>query len=121
MDINPTQFDMLSKLADVASVRQRVISSNVSNVNTPGYKRLVVKFEDVLSTELKKDSAGTHSKVKDMQPRLYHELAGGLRVDGNNVNIDAEMGRMNKNSMLYNTYMQVLASKLATMRRATGR
>ena len=50
--------------------------------------------------------------------------AGGaaVRADGNNVDIDREMGALNRNALIYQTYAQVLASRLATMRSAiTGR
>ncbi len=38
------------------------------------------------------------------------------------MDIDAEMGNLNKNTMLFNAYAQILANKIAVMRSAiTGR
>ena len=46
MTVTPSQFGILSKLLDATELRQRVISQNTANVNTPGYLRRDVAFED---------------------------------------------------------------------------
>ena len=56
--------------------------------------------------------------MENLRPRLVEDLSGKFRVDGNNVDINDEMGRMNKNLLLHNTYLQILSTKLAMMRRA---
>ena len=43
---------------------------------------------------------------------------GAERADGNNVDVDAELGRLQKNALLYNAYSQILASRIASMRSA---
>ena len=43
---------------------------------------------------------------------------GAERLDGNNVDIDAEMGRLSNNALLYNAYTQILASRIGSMRSA---
>ena len=44
----------------------------------------------------------------------------GLHADGNNVDIDLEMGRLQKNTLLYRVYTQILAVQLGQMRSAIG-
>ena len=39
-------------------------------------------------------------------------------MDGNNVDIDFEMGQLSKNSLQYKVYAQILAMQLAQMRSA---
>ena len=41
--------DFLKKALDGSWSRMEAISSNITNVNTPGYKRLTVNFENVLT------------------------------------------------------------------------
>ena len=40
------------------------------------------------------------------------------RADGNNVDIDREIGQLNKNAMLQQTYVQLLSTYLEQMRLA---
>lgn len=119
MAVTPSQFELLSKLLDAASVRHRVIAQNVANINTPGYRRLEVSFEDELARRL---TSASGSAWADLKPRVREGGGGTERADGNNVDIDREIGELNKNTLLYNAYVQVLTSKLATLRSAvTGR
>jgi flagellar basal-body rod protein FlgB len=108
------QFDMLAKLMDVASLRQRTQAHNVANVNTPGFHRSEVTFEDAFTRAL---SSGHEAKALQIQPRVT-EVDDGERADGNNLDIDVEMGRLEKNTALYKVYAQLLASQLASMRTA---
>jgi flagellar basal-body rod protein FlgB len=96
-----------------------VIAQNVANVNTPGYRRRDVSFEDALARQLSRPGTGQISEVK---PQIIQAVSGYERQDGNNVDVDAEMGRLQKNTLLFSVYSQVLAAKMAAMRAAiTGR
>jgi len=119
MSVTPSQFGVLSKMLDAAALRHRAVSQNLANVNTPGYRRLEVSFEEQLASQM---SGGSKVDINGLKPQLVESEGLPTRADGNNVDIDVEMGQMNKNALLYQTYTQVLASKIATMRSAiTGR
>ena len=102
--------------------RHQVISHNVANVNTPNFRRLRVNFEDALKEQLAEARQTHPDKAPDLsnlQPEVYTDTNGGvIRVDGNNVDINAEMGRLNKNALLHNVYTQILANKISAMRLA---
>ncbi len=110
MDSFNAQFDLLSRLINASDLRQRVISNNITNVNTPNYRRLDVDFETQLAQELQGKSHQT------VQPEIVLTKGLTARADGNNVNIDHEMGQMSKNAMLQQTYIQLLGSHLEQMR-----
>jgi flagellar basal-body rod protein FlgB len=115
----PSQIDVLSKLLDAADLRHRVIAQNVANVNTPGYRRQEVTFEDALAQSLQR---GAESEFKNLQPKVVEAAATTDRADGNTVDIDEEMGRLNKNSILYRFYAQLMTGEIGTMRSAiTGK
>ena len=82
-------------------------------------RNLQLVFEDSLAQALQR---GGDQALQGVQPRVV-ESAGDLgRADGNTVDIDEEMGRLNKNTMLFNAYTQIRATKIAAMRSAiTGR
>lgn len=90
--------------------KQKVISSNLANINTPNYKTKDLIFED----ELK--SADNSLKLKQTNSRHITSIDNGLSTinpklvqvkgleeqnDGNNVNLDSQMGEMSKNKMLF--------------------
>jgi flagellar basal-body rod protein FlgB len=107
--------ELLARLLDVASLRHRVIAQNVANVNTPGYHQLDVDFEDAFARAL---SDGDPAAVLRARPEVVENTTGPERADGNNVDIDFEVARLNKNTLLYRTFAQILASNVATQRSA---
>jgi flagellar basal-body rod protein FlgB len=115
---NIPQLDLLSRLLDACALRQRVIAQNVANVNTPGYQRLVVRFEEELAKQLR---SGATPRVA-VQPSIVTDTSNPPRADGTTVDIAQEMGLLTKNSLLYQTYLHILAVRLGEMRSAiTGR
>lgn len=113
MTDNSFSIDLLSRVLDVAALRHRVIAHNVANVNTPGYRRLAVEFEDRLAMEL----AHPEMSVRAVQPRIVID-DGPARVDGNTVDIDREMNELTKNALLYQAATQILIHRLGTLRAA---
>ena len=112
--MTPANFgiDLLGQVMDTASLRHRVISQNVANVNTPNYQRLEVAFEGELKKALD-TPAGTGAVV----PKVVVSDNPG-RADGNTVDIDREMGDLTKNALLYQAVSQILASRLGSLRSA---
>ena len=117
MTVIASQFDLLAKLTDVTQLRHRVLAQNVANVNTPGYRRLDVQFEETLSEQL---ASRSNASVNSLRPEVHEDQTTPTRLDGNNVEIDLEMMRLNKNTLLGNTYLQLLTTKLGMMRRAVS-
>lgn len=79
IDNNHTR--LLAKSMDAYALRQRMTSMNVANIDTPGYKRVQVSFEDELQkAELRGTSDQDLSKVNpkiietDESPLLEDEM-----------------------------------------------
>jgi len=92
--------------------RQKVISSNIANINTPNYKTKELTFEDELSNSdnsanLKlKQTNIKHISMLDslsngVNPKLIEVKGLQEQNDGNNVNLDVQMSEMSKNKILY--------------------
>ena len=103
--------DLLEKALAGSALRHKVIVNNVANVNTPGFKRSEVSFEDELAAASQGESGTgiTRTNAKHLpamgpstSPRVTSVTSTSLRTDGNNVDIDAEMGAMAKNNIFYN-------------------
>ncbi len=93
--------------------KQKVISSNIANINTPQYKTKDLSFEN----ELKKASVNNDLKLKvtnsnhisferdSVSSSKFNTFeVEGLEEqnDGNNVNLDKQMSDMAKNNMMFN-------------------
>jgi flagellar basal-body rod protein FlgB len=117
MDAYVSSHGLLAQVLDAAALRHRVIAQNVANVNTPGYRRLAVAFQDDLASALALQPGGP-----PVRPRVVEAGGGPERVDGNNVDIDQEMNNLTKNALLYEAAAQILTSRIGLMRSAiTGR
>ncbi|MFP4687372.1 MAG: flagellar basal body rod protein FlgB [bacterium] len=91
--------------------RHAAISDNLANVNTPGYKRKEVSFEENLSRlYIDKDVVGRDLKDSGFEmengriaarPTLYRVDDTNMRNDDNNVDPDREMAKMTKNQLHY--------------------
>ena len=90
--------------------KQKVISSNIANINTPNYKTKDLIFEDELnsatnSLKLKQTNVRHISSISTLSsignPRLIEVKGLEEQNDGNNVNLDTQMGEMSKNKVLF--------------------
>lgn len=120
-------MQILAKALDTASLRQSVLAHNIANVNTPGYKRSYVVFEESLQKALGKNKGITLAGDKpghirppqtaaEVRPVVETDRNTSLRQDGNNVDIDAEMVQVAMNSINYNAAASQLNSRLGILR-----
>lgn len=109
--INSSAFDyinVLDKAADAAWLRNDAISNNIANVDTPGYKRQDVNFEEQLRKALKNNRYETIDEkvgrinLKRLNPSTYRDHAGfSYRLDRNNIDIDTENVELASNQIRY--------------------
>lgn len=89
-------------------LRQQAIASNIANLNTPGYKSIDVKFEQLLSKAM--DSSDS-SKVNEVTPELFNPENTSVKSNGNDVRLENEIGKMVENNLRYTTYIRLLQKK----------
>lgn len=91
--------NLMDKALDASWLRETAISDNIANVDTPGYKRKDVKFQDILLDELDStrykdlDQAVKSLNYKDdsLDGEVYLDYpAYNYRLDQNNVDIGQE-------------------------------
>ncbi len=91
--------DVLSKAIEGTWERNKALTKNIANVDTPNYKRKDVVFEDYLREAIRKGDGS----LKAVRPRTFTDYqALSYRKDGNNVDIDVEMSYLANNQLRYN-------------------
>ena len=110
----------LSLALDEASLRQQAISSNIANVNTPGFKRLDVSssFESAFSDALGNLSDGQSIGMMPAGTITTAADQGPARPDGNTVQIEQEMLGLAQNSARYEFATDMLANNFHGMKTA---
>lgn len=104
-------INVLDKAADASWLRHQAITNNLANVDTPGYKRQEVAFEEVLQRALGRNRyQSMDAKVGNIQRSRLHRLSPvvfkdyegfSYRLDGNNVDVDNENVMMAENQLKY--------------------
>jgi flagellar basal-body rod protein FlgB len=114
MKVSGAGIEILTQVMNSASLRHRVISQNIANVNTPGYHRLEVQFEDEMARALTHSGGGPPPIVK---PQVVVS-DGPERVDGNTVDIDQEMSDLTRNALLFEAAAQIVTLRISAYRAA---
>lgn len=131
--INTNVYDyinVLDKAADAAWLRNDAIANNIANADTPGYKRQDVAFETELKKALRtakyggtRDSRDTLDKVvanvdhRKLDARPYTDNSGySYRLDGNNVDPDAEGVYLAENQLWYQGLMQSINDEFTNLK-----
>lgn len=109
-------------------VNQNVISANIANADTPGYKAKAVEFEGALRDALAVDGRvavegsdpqhRVHHATDPVNPEIYDDPNGIESLDGNTVDRSAEMAKLAENQLLYDASAEMLKRKLGMLKYA---
>ncbi len=114
--IKDTQIlDLLEAGVKAEGVRQKAIANNIANLNTPGYRRFDIKFQEILAKMLKADGPIDSSKL---EPEFFQPKTTRMDITGNDVEIDTEVGEMVKNTSLHSAYTLLIKKKYEQMKAA---
>ena len=116
-------INVLNKAADASWERNELISNNIANQDTPGYKRQDIDFESQLSQALKNQKyTSIDAKVKNIElsrlkGRIYTDYGDfSYRVDGNNVDPEQEQVELASNQLKYQGLIQAMTKEFANIK-----
>lgn len=127
MKVSDRTLQALATSLKFRDMRQSLISSNISNAETPGYKTKKLDFEEALARAIDVDGQMSMNNGTDkhfdvgsggfdnLQPEIYEEQNGIVSEDGNNVDRDAELAAMAENKIMYDATVQLINKKIALM------
>lgn len=101
-------IDFIDAGVRAESLRQKAIASNVANLRTPGYRRIDVKFKELLAKAL--DSSGAVD-FGEIGAEIFQPKRTLVKSNGNDVNLETEVGEMVKNSIRHKAYIRLLHKK----------
>ena len=121
-----TTYRMLGGALDVASRRHRLISGNIANVDTVGYRPRDLDFNETLKRHMSppqpKEMAVTDARHIDPSPA--YGIGNGERYDASDafhldsVDIDEQMASLVENNMKYRTTAELMIRKMTILKTA---
>lgn len=108
-----TTRQLVYKSLDTNMTRSRAIANNIANVQTPGYQRKEVSFEDQVKDLLEKKVSGKTTDdqhipinrgvdLSQLEAQVYEPEDPTLPGEVNNVDIDMENAKLAENHIQYN-------------------
>ena len=97
----------LERYMDLLAVRQKIVSSNIANADTPGYKTKDVTFQ-----------ADFQSALDNLDAKAVEVSGLTVKNDGNNVSLDREARLLSENAMRFNAASSLLRGHLRMIKEA---
>jgi flagellar basal-body rod protein FlgB len=120
----------LQKSLNTGSLRHKVLTSNIANIDTPNYKAFEVVMEDVdkrdtlakgpveLVRTRPRHLPGRHSSSNPIKIKTVDSSGNNFRADGNTVDLDKTMGKLAENTLMYRTAAQIIKKKFQGLKNA---
>ena len=117
---------VMKKSLDLMSTRQSLISSNIGNLDTPGFKASDIDFQGELREALgakgqlnlrstnEKHFGPKNSNISSLTADPFEE-EDAAKSNGNNVNVDKEMAKLAENQIVYNATIQLMMKRGSTV------
>ena len=125
------EFAPLQTALNLRAQRQQLLSANIANANTPGYKAVDLDFSSAYKAALGGQQAGQSGgglPLKTEQPRqlagnvapagsdfIAYQAGNTVRLDGNSVDMNREQASFQKNSIQYEADLTFLTGKIKTL------
>jgi flagellar basal-body rod protein FlgB len=107
----------LERALSGASLRQKTLTENLANANTPGYQRKDVDFHTALQGAM----VGGSNALKQTSFAAMQTGEGAVRADGGTVDVDREAAELSQNGLEYQALSTVVNARAAILRAAMGR
>ena len=109
-------INVLEKASDASWTRKSRGLDEYGNVDTPGYKRKDIRFEEYLQGAVSGGSSLddniADADLDSLTGTTYTDYASSsYRIDGNNVDIDTENAELAKNQIKYYTMLDSISQE----------
>ncbi|WP_100010965.1 flagellar basal body rod protein FlgB [Lentibacillus sediminis] len=123
MDLFAGTIRTLENSLDYASAKNRAISNNIANIDTPNYKSKEVVFKDVLNNARQSSFAAKRTNEQHLSfsgtlgtpYRVVTDNSTVYNHNGNNVDVDKEMAELAKNQIYYQGLVDRISGKFSSL------
>ncbi len=122
MSLFSNTVSLLERALDYSSIKQKVISQNIANVDTPNYKAKEVSFQAYLSKELSNSVTAKRTDIRHIPFQSSTSNSNFITTqntnynnNGNNVDVDKEMAELAANQIYYNALVDRISGKFQTL------
>lgn len=111
--------NLMGKVLNVSSQRQRIIAGNIANAMTPEYIRKELNFEENLARAMGKE--GLHGLMNDQRHIPIGNVNNGKQpvvvndINSDGVDMETEMAASAENQLLYATVAKVISGKFRSL------
>ena len=123
-----SQMQLLGKVLDLRAEKAQLISTNIANAETPGYKASHFEFEEDLARAMGNQNGlrmtTSNPRHMPLSPGSFASVGGKVVFDEdktgigdeNSVKVDQEMLDLSENELYYETAAQLLKKKLTMLK-----
>jgi flagellar basal-body rod protein FlgB len=98
---------------DLLSARQKLVVSNLANLDTPGYKSQDIDFQFEYQNLANSLQSGTlQATPQSLPPNVVDTPGLVVKSDGNNVSLDREARLLSENALRFNVASNLMKSQL---------
>jgi flagellar basal-body rod protein FlgB len=97
----------LERYLDLLSARQKLVASNIANLDTPGYRTRDIDFQFEFM-----------SLAEGATPNVIEPSGLTVKSDGNSVSLDREARLLAETTLRFNFASNLLRGEIRTLRRA---
>jgi flagellar basal-body rod protein FlgB len=107
--LNTAQLHLLERYLDLTTQRQGLLSSNIANIDTPGYRTRDIDFHGELMRASQDEETGPTEPLVREVPGLI------ARPDGNNVSVDREGLLLSQVQLQFSAATQLVRDEFKTL------
>jgi flagellar basal-body rod protein FlgB len=96
----------LERYMDLLSARQKLVATNLANVDTPGYRTRDLDFQ------------GEFQSAAGLTPEVVQVMGLPVKNDGNNVNLDRESRLLAENALRFQVASSLMRTQIRTLESA---
>lgn len=111
--------DLIGKALSVRAFYHKVVSANIANSETPGYKGKNINFRSELDKRAGL-TGRTPSGNQDYTITENDSSEGLTRMDGNTVELENETVKLTENQLMYHALIQLASKRFSLMKYVIG-
>ena len=112
----------LERALNYSSTKQKIISQNIANIDTPNYKAKDVSFKSALNEAANKNIQANKSDYRhysfskgSSEAVVIQKNSVSYNENGNSVDIDKEMADLATNQIYFNALTERISGKFSTL------